>query len=194
MSCCKSNFVLNWKKNNSRSIIPSYKTDGSAGFDFHAVINRSLPWDNLYLPDSGNYFTNVDTKTIIINDITYGPNDDLPESFEMKVFIPPKSMLVVDTGLSVQIPNDWSMEVRPRSGLAVKSGITIVNSPGTIDSDYTGNIMIVLYNLGKDTFFIKEGDRIAQGVMVFTPKFDMKEVESIKETKRGNGGFGSTGS
>ena len=99
----------------------------------------------------------------------------------------------VATGFAFAIPDGYEVQVRPRSGLALKNGITCLNTPGTIDSDYRGEVKIILANLGEDDFMINKGDRIAQLVVAPVTKAAMVEVESIDETTRGTGGFGSTG-
>ena len=109
------------------------------------------------------------------------------------VAIKPGNMELIPTNLSVEIPEGYEIQVRPRSGLAAKYGIGIVNAPGTIDSDYRGEIKIILINFGKEDFIIQPGDRIAQFVVskVYTAKFE--EVKTLNNTKRGEGGFGHTG-
>ena len=109
------------------------------------------------------------------------------------VVIKPGNMELIPTNLSVEIPGGYEIQVRPRSGLAAKYGIGIVNAPGTIDSDYRGEIKIILINFGKEDFVIQPGDRIAQFVVskVYTAKFE--EVKTLNNTKRGEGGFGHTG-
>lgn len=109
------------------------------------------------------------------------------------VVIKPGNMELIPTNLSVEIPEAYEIQVRPRSGLAAKYGIGIVNAPGTIDSDYRGEIKIILINFGKEDFLIQAGDRIAQFVVskVYTAKFE--EVKTLNNTKRGEGGFGHTG-
>ena len=109
------------------------------------------------------------------------------------VVIKPGNMELIPTNLSVEIPEGYEIQVRPRSGLAAKYGIGIVNAPGTIDSDYRGEIKIILINFGKEDFIIQPGDRIAQFVVskVYTAKFE--EVKTLNNTKRGEGGFGHTG-
>lgn len=110
--------------------------------------------------------------------------------------IQPGSQGVVKTGLACVIPNGYQVEVRPRSGLAFKHSITVTNSPGTIDSDYRGEIMVILFNLGKKIFQVRKGDRIAQGVFIQAPQAKIVEIEDFndneKERDRG-GGLGSTG-
>lgn len=99
----------------------------------------------------------------------------------------------VATGFAFAIPEGYEVQVRPRSGLALKNGITCLNTPGTIDSDYRGEVKVILANLGEDDFMINKGDRIAQLVVAPVTKATMVEVESIDDTTRGTGGFGSTG-
>ena len=103
-----------------------------------------------------------------------------------------KSVLI-PTGISIAIPDDCEIQIRPRSGLAAKSNISVLNTPGTIDSDYRGEIKIILFNHGKDDFIINNGDRIAQMVLMPVLKIDFEEVDKLPETVRGSGGFGSTG-
>lgn len=100
---------------------------------------------------------------------------------------------VIPTGFAVAVPDGWELQVRPRSGLAAKSMITVGNSPGTVDCDYRGEIKIILFNHGLLQFNIKRGDRIAQLVPKQAPRLDIVEVESLTQTVRGVGGFGSTG-
>jgi dUTP pyrophosphatase len=99
----------------------------------------------------------------------------------------------VATGFAFAIPNGYEVQVRPRSGLALKHGITCLNSPGTIDSDYRGEVKVILANLGEDDFIITKGDRIAQIVVAPVTQGAMVEVDSLDDTARGTGGFGSTG-
>ncbi len=107
--------------------------------------------------------------------------------------IAPGDRAVVPTGLSFEIPVDYEIQVRPRSGLALKQGITVLNSPGTIDSDYRGELGVILMNSGKDGFVIEVGDRIAQIVLCPVVKIEFKIVDELVDTDRGSGGFGSTG-
>lgn len=109
------------------------------------------------------------------------------------VDIEPKSQYVVKTGISVAIPDGFEIQIRPRSGLAFKNQITVTNSPGTIDSCFRGEIMIILYNLSNNIFTIKHGDKIAQGVLSNVPHAVFVEVDDLSETSRGSRGFGSTG-
>ena len=100
---------------------------------------------------------------------------------------------LIPTNLVVEIPEGFEMQVRPRSGLAVKHGIGILNSPGTIDSDYRGEVKIIMMNFGKEDFIINRGDRIAQLVLSKVYRADIEENSDLKKTKRGEGGFGHTG-
>ena len=107
--------------------------------------------------------------------------------------IKPGDIVLVPTGLGVALPDGYEMQVRPRSGLAVKHGITVVNSPGTIDADYRGEIKIGLINLGKKNFVVQRGDRVAQLVLSQVSKAALVEVVRFDNTDRGDGGFGHTG-
>lgn len=100
---------------------------------------------------------------------------------------------IIKTGLFLEIPEGYEAQVRPRSGLAIKHGITVLNSPGTIDADYRGEIGVILINLSKDPFVIEDGDRIAQLVFSKVKQAEWKLTEELSETDRGTGGFGSTG-
>ena len=100
---------------------------------------------------------------------------------------------MVPTGISIELPTGFEAQIRPRSGLAAKYGVTVINSPGTIDADYRGEIKVLLVNLSKEPFTINPGERIAQMVIARHEKVEWEEVENLGETKRGAGGFGSTG-
>ena len=118
---------------------------------------------------------------------------DLSAFLEKKVIIKPNSSELIPTGLQVAIPEELEIQIRPRSGLAAKESIGVLNSPGTIDSDYRGELKIILFNHGKEDFIINNGDRIAQMVLVPILKMEFEEVDSLPDTVRGQGGFGSTG-
>ena len=118
---------------------------------------------------------------------------DLSAFLEKKVVIKPNSSKLIPTGLQVAIPEELEIQIRPRSGLAAKESIGVLNSPGTIDSDYRGELKIILFNHGKEDFIINNGDRIAQMVLVPIVKMEFEEVDSLPDTVRGQGGFGSTG-
>lgn len=109
------------------------------------------------------------------------------------VVVGPGERALIATGFSVALPPGYELQVRPRSGLAVKFGIGVVNSPGTVDSDYRGQIAVCLINLGAEKFEIKRGDRIAQAVIAAAPQWTLLEVDQLDATERGSGGFGSTG-
>ena len=118
---------------------------------------------------------------------------DLSAFLEKKVVIKPNSSELIPTGLQVAIPEELEIQIRPRSGLAAKESIGVLNSPGTIDSDYRGELKIILFNHGKEDFIINNGDRIAQMVLIPILKMEFEEVDSLPDTVRGQGGFGSTG-
>ena len=110
-----------------------------------------------------------------------------------ELVIKPMQRALVPTGLFMEIPVGYEGQVRPRSGLAIKSGITVLNSPGTIDADYRGEVKVILINLSYTDFVIKSGDRIAQLVIAKHEQMEVVEVETLSETERGAGGFGHTG-
>tara|TARA_A100001015_G_scaffold268490_1_gene319391 strand:+ start:50 stop:490 length:441 start_codon:yes stop_codon:yes gene_type:complete len=118
---------------------------------------------------------------------------DLSAFLNEKVVIKPNSSELIPTGLQVAIPEEFEIQIRPRSGLAAKESIGVLNSPGTIDSDYRGELKIILFNHGDRDFTINNGDRIAQMVLVPILKMQFEEVASLPDTVRGQGGFGSTG-
>ena len=117
---------------------------------------------------------------------------DLMANVEQTVKILPGEKKIISTGIMVAIPEQYEIQIRPRSGLAAKNGISVLNTPGTIDSDYRGEIKVILINLGKDIFEIKKNDRIAQMIVCPIIKVELEEVESLPGTVRGKGGFGST--
>ena len=117
---------------------------------------------------------------------------DLMANVDQTVKILPGEKKIISTGIMVAIPEQYEIQIRPRSGLAAKNGISVLNTPGTIDSDYRGEIKVILINLGKDIFEIKKNDRIAQMIVCPIIKVELMEVESLPETVRGEGGFGST--
>ena len=136
----------------------------------------------------------VDRNVVLPEYKTHGSSGmDLVANIEQIVKIFPGETKIIPTGISIAIPQKYEIQIRPRSGLAAKNGISVLNTPGTIDSDYRGEIKVILINLGKNVFEIKKNDRIAQ--MVVTPiiKAKLEEVENLPNTDRGKGGFGSTG-
>ena len=118
---------------------------------------------------------------------------DLMAFIEDSIKISPNNSALIPTGISVAISDDVEIQIRPRSGLAVKSNISILNTPGTIDSDYRGELKVILFNHGSKEFIVKNKDRIAQMILMPVLKIDFEEVDSLPETIRGSGGFGSTG-
>jgi len=118
---------------------------------------------------------------------------DLVAYIKNKITINPGKTVIIPTGIAVAIPKNYEIQIRPRSGLAAKKGITVLNTPGTIDADYRGEIKIILINLSKKSFVVKSGDRIAQMILCPVAKGKLKEVKNLPETIRGKKGFGSTG-
>ena len=160
---------LEIKKLHEDAIIPEYKTSGSAGFDFHAIA----------VPDDESTFN-----------VSESSQDGKIQARAIR--IEPGERFLVKTGLAVAVPEGFELQVRPRSGLAIKSGISVVNSPGTVDSDYRNEVGVILINHGSETFNIENGDRIAQGVIAKVEQVEFDEVEELDSTER-KGGFGSTG-
>lgn len=118
---------------------------------------------------------------------------DLAADLDEALTLAPLARALVPTGLILEIPQGFEGQVRPRSGLALKHGITCLNSPGTIDSDYRGEVQVLLVNLGSEPFEIRRGERIAQLVIAPVTQATLVEVEQVSDTTRGSGGFGSTG-
>ena len=118
---------------------------------------------------------------------------DLSANIDSNIKIEPGETSIIPTGISVSIPKNFEIQIRPRSGLAAKNQISVLNTPGTIDADYRGEIKVILINLGKKTFLIEKGARIAQMVLSPIEKAKIREVANLEKTKRGSGGFGSTG-
>ena len=156
--------IINCIVDNSNVILPKYETVRSSGIDLKAW-KYSSPRKL--------------SKTL-----------DFPEE---GIVLYPLDRILIKTGLHIELPKNTEAQIRPRSGLALKYGISIVNSPGTIDEDYRGDIGVILINLGKYPFIIKKGDRIAQLVFQKVEKFDLKVVDELSETMRGEGGYGHTG-
>ncbi|MBO7611115.1 MAG: dUTP diphosphatase [Elusimicrobia bacterium] len=118
---------------------------------------------------------------------------DLRAFTDADIVLKPFERKLIPTGLYIELPDGYEAQIRPRSGLSIKSGITVLNSPGTIDADYRGEIKVILINLSDTDFTIKSGDRICQMVIAKHEKAEFIEVEEISETERGAGGFGHTG-
>ena len=118
---------------------------------------------------------------------------DLMAFIKDPIKIAPNTSTIIPTGISVSIPSDVEIQIRPRSGLAAKSSISVLNTPGTIDSDYRGELKIILFNHSKKEFVVRNNDRMAQMVLMPVLKIDFEEVDDLPDTLRGSGGFGSTG-
>ncbi|BDW92449.1 deoxyuridine 5'-triphosphate nucleotidohydrolase [Flagellimonas marinaquae] len=118
---------------------------------------------------------------------------DLRADIDSPITLKPLERAIVPTGLFMELPVGYEAQVRPRSGLAAKKGITVLNAPGTIDADYRGNVGVILVNLSNEDFIVENGERIAQMVIAKHERAEWEEVEALSETDRGEGGFGSTG-
>lgn len=118
---------------------------------------------------------------------------DLKANTSEPIILKPLERQMIPTGISIQLPEGYEAQVRPRSGLAAKYGITVANAPGTVDADYTGEIKVILINLSNENFLINPGDRIAQMVIARYERVEWDEVAELNPTERGDGGFGSTG-
>ena len=118
---------------------------------------------------------------------------DLVAYIKNKITIKPSKTAIIPTGIAVAIPKNYEIQIRPRSGLAATKSVSVLNTPGTIDSDYRGEIKIILINLSKKSFVVKSGDRIAQMILCPIAKGKLKEVKNLPKTVRGKKGFGSTG-
>ena len=118
---------------------------------------------------------------------------DLRAQLQEPVMLKPLQRALIPTGLYIELPDGYEAQVRPRSGLALKKGVTVLNSPGTIDSDYRGEIKVIMINLSNETTVINTGERIAQLIISKFEKVIFKEVDALNETERGEGGFGHTG-
>ena len=118
---------------------------------------------------------------------------DLRANIESPITLHPMERTLVPTGIRIELPEGYEAQVRPRSGLALKHGITVLNTPGTIDADYRGELMVLLINFSQDDFVIQEGERIAQMVIAKHEQAEFVEVETLDETERGTGGYGHTG-
>lgn len=152
--------------NKSSNELPKYAHKGDAGFDLRANVEEI---------ENNNYLFNAirfNTTTIILN---------------------PGGRVLIPTGLYMAIPKGYELQIRPRSGLALNHGITVVNTPGTIDAVYRGNIGVILKNDGTEPFIIEQGDRIAQGVLNKVEEANLIEVDSLDETDRSDSGYGKSG-
>ena len=118
---------------------------------------------------------------------------DLRANIKKEIILKPLKRALIPTGLYIELPEGFEAQIRPRSGLALKKGITVLNSPGTIDADYRGEICAILVNLSDEVFVVKDGERICQMVITRHERANWEKVEFLEETKRGKGGFGHTG-
>lgn len=162
--------------NKSNNPLPKYETTGAAGFDIRVDLSRVTP----DTPIKGFGDTEV---------IWSGEGHTVP-----MIRIAPRSRALLPTGIFTAIPEGWQVSFRPRSGMALNKGLTLVNTPGTIDSDYRGEWGLPVINLGLEDVYIEDGERICQGILEPVYHIDWKEVVSLDETKRGDGGYNSTGS
>ncbi len=137
--------------------------------------------------DNGTEFYNLKKAT------SDSAGFDLIAAIQKKIILKPNTTTLIPTGFSLQLPKGFEAQVRPRSGLALKNTITVLNSPGTIDADYRGEVCVILINHGKINFEITKGMRIAQIVFIELPKVKLEKRTNLSKTKRGKGGFGSTG-
>lgn len=154
--------------NSSENSLPEYSTAGASAVDLRASFSNGNLKDE--------YFQFADWDE---------------EAGYLIIFSGGRALIPTD--LFVAIPEGYEIQIRPRSGLALKEGVTVLNTPGTIDADYRGNIGVILINLGEDPFIIEEGDRICQAVLAKTEKIEWELVLKLESTKRGSGGFESTG-
>jgi dUTP pyrophosphatase len=159
--------------NESAFDLPERATEHAAGFDLRSDFNYAV---ELYKPGS--------QRKIKLKDIRKKTGT---------IALPPGARALIDTGLIIELPASYEAQIRPRSGLAVKQGLTVLNSPGTIDADYRGHIKVILYNSSDKIVRVKHGDRIAQLVIQKLPKVKLVKSARIKMTKRAAKGFGSTG-
>jgi dUTP pyrophosphatase len=118
---------------------------------------------------------------------------DLTANIEQTIEIQPSKSIIIPTGIAISIPKNYEVQIRPRSGLAAKNQISVLNTPGTVDADYRGELKVILINLGKESFKVEKGLRIAQMVLCPVIKAVIKEVNELEKTERGSSGFGSTG-
>ena len=136
---------------------------------------------------------NTSQHPLPVYETTASAGVDLRANLNDVIILKPLGRTIVKTGIFIEIPEGYEAQVRPRSGLALKKGITVLNSPGTIDADYRGEIGVILINLSNEDFVIENGERIAQLVFSSVEQAQWIEVEMLSETNRGEGGFGSTG-
>ena len=168
--------------NKSNNPLPKYETDGAAGIDLMA----NLPTD---LENSSKVAFDLELKGKNFEKVGRY-NNGKPE--DVVIVLSHGGRVLIPTGLFIEVPKGYKANVLPRSGLALKAGITVANSPGLIDEDYRGEIGVILINHSNDNFIIKNGDRIAQLVLTKYEKIEFEEVDELSNTNRGEGGFGHT--
>ena len=162
--------IVKFKKEHKDIELPKYATEYSSGMDIRAYLNIDK-----------DYYLFGATKHI----------DPLNNSLE--IHIHPGGRALIPSGLKAEIPSGFEIQVRPRSGLALKHGVTVLNTPGTIDQDYKGDIGVILYNSSNQIFKVFNGDRIAQLVVSIVTQVEIEETSELSDTERGEGGFNSTG-
>lgn len=136
---------------------------------------------------------NTSDNPLPLYETTGSAGMDLRAQLQEPVMLKPLQRALIPTGLYIELPDGFEAQIRPRSGLALKKGVTVLNSPGTIDSDYRGEIKVIMINLSNETTVINTGERIAQMIISKYEKVVLKEVDELNETARGEGGFGHTG-
>ncbi|MDB5228018.1 MAG: Deoxyuridine 5-triphosphate nucleotidohydrolase [Bacteroidota bacterium] len=136
---------------------------------------------------------NTSDNPLPVYETTGSAGVDLRAQLQEPVMLKPLQRALIPTGLYIELPDGYEAQVRPRSGLALKKGVTVLNTPGTIDSDYRGEIKVILINLSNETTVINTGERIAQMIISKYERISLKEVDELNETERGEGGFGHTG-
>lgn len=166
----KKKYIVKFKKESDYIKLPEYATEYSSGLDIRAYLDKNKDY---YLSNSTKHINRLDNS--------------------LEIHIHPGGRALIPSGLKAEIPNGFEIQVRPRSGLALKHGITVLNAPGTIDQDYTGDIGVILYNCSDETFKVFNGDRIAQLIVSKVTQVLIHETNKLSETKRGEGGFNSTG-
>lgn len=138
-------------------------------------------------------YTKKEGSTLPVYKTPGSAGADLCAFLTSSIIIQPFERKLIPTGISIQIPEGYEVQVRPRSGLSLKNGITVLNSPGTIDSDYRGEVGVLLINLGSEPFTVSNGDRIAQFVLSSVEQCSFFQLDELESTVRGDGGYGSTG-
>ena len=158
--------------NLSNNPLPKYETKGAAGMDLRADFSRITPENPVIFKAGSGYF-----------------------DFEKRMLrIDPMARVLIPTGLKVALPENIEMQIRPRSGMALKKGLTVINTPGTVDEDYRGEVGVPIINLNPEPVWIEAGERICQAVFNEITRVTWEEVDILDETERGEGGFNSTGS